>query len=328
MRICAILVGTMVLTALPLSARADSNDLVLSRFGIATTNADGDVVDVIPDPQRFRSFASELGVVMAPILASPTDTLGYSGFQFSADYNFTTINSDNDYWCATEESSSCDPGFDKSSIVHKLGIFARKGMWLPLPSFEIGAGTIYLMQSRMWAGQVYAKFAVHEGYHDWPLPSIAVRGAASRLFGSEQLDLTVASVDVTIGKQFGVGGSVNLQPYAGWNYLWIVPRSEVIDKTPLVDAYSNPGDISANFVFADQDDITRTRLFGGIKVKYYVFAITAEVNVALAGNSIDDRAGELMDCRDVTMDSQLNNCEAHDEAEGQTTFTIGVAIDL
>lgn len=330
MRSRAALVAAIV-TFVPFAAGADDNDLVLSRFGTTVFEDDGmggqRIRDVIPDNQRFRSFASELGVVMAPILAAPTDTLGYSGFQFSADLNFTTINSGNEYWCATEESASCDPGFQKSSMVNKLGIFARKGMWLPLPSFEVGAGTIYLMSSRMWAGQAYAKFAVHEGFHDWPLPSIAVRGAASRLFGSDQLDLTVASVDVTIGKQFGVGGSVNLQPYAGWNYLWIIPRSEVIDKTPTVDAYVDGNDIRANFVFPDQDNITRNRLFGGIKVKYYVFAITAEVNVALAGDSVDDRAGTEVDCRDVSPE-QRNNCDAHDEAEGQTTFTIGLSIDL
>jgi hypothetical protein len=321
MSLRALLVGAIVIQVAP--AHAGDNDLVLSRFGTVTMAGD----NVIPDNQRFRSLASELGVALAPMLAAPTDTLGYSGFQFSADYNFTTINSDNEYWCATQESASCDPGFQKTSMLHKFGIFARKGLWLPIPSFEVGAGALHLMGSDMWAGQVYGKFAVHEGFHDWPLPSIAVRGAASRLFGENQLDLTVASVDVTIGKQFGVGGSVNVQPYAGWNYLWIIPRSEVIDKTPAVDAFQDPGDINMNFVFPDQDNITRTRFFGGVKIKHYVFALTLEVNVALAGTSVDDRAGTEDDCRTLPFEMR-SGCDAHDQAGAQTTFTVGVAVDI
>jgi hypothetical protein len=311
----------------PAVAAADENDLVLSRFGTPVLDGTGQLADVVPDNQRFRSLVSELGVAMAPVLVSPSDTLGYSGFQFSADLGFTSINSDNTYWCATEESANCDVGFDKSGLLTTLGLFARKGMWLPLPSFEIGAGAVHLMSSNMWAGQVYAKFAIHEGFHDWPIPSLAVRGAASRLFGSAQLDLTVASLDVTIGKSFGVGGTVNLSPYIGWNYLWIVPRSEVIDATPQVDAFTTPNDIRANFVFPDQDDVTRQRIFGGIKVKYYVFAISLEVNVALSGSSVDDREGTNDDCRNVPAD-QRNRCDAHDEAGGQRTFAISVSMDI
>ena len=77
-------------------------------------------------------------------------------------------------------------------------MFARKGLWfLPLPSFEVGAGAVNVSGSKMWAAQIYGKFAIQEGFHDWPLPSLAVRGAASRLMGADQLDLTVASLDVS-----------------------------------------------------------------------------------------------------------------------------------
>src|SRR5688500_18575475 len=40
---------------------------------------------------RFRSLMSELGVVMAPRLVIPAETLGSSGFQVSAEVGTTTI---------------------------------------------------------------------------------------------------------------------------------------------------------------------------------------------------------------------------------------------
>ena len=69
-------------------------------------------------------------------------------------------------------------------------------MWFPVPSFEVGAGAVHLVDSHIWTGQLYAKLALHEGYHDLPLPSLAVRGAVSRMMNQRELDLTVASLDV------------------------------------------------------------------------------------------------------------------------------------
>ena len=49
---------------------------------------------VAPDADgqsRYRSLMSELGVVVAPRLMTPADTLGYAGFQFSAELGVTKI---------------------------------------------------------------------------------------------------------------------------------------------------------------------------------------------------------------------------------------------
>ena len=81
-----------VVCALSATARADDNDLVLSRLAKPATG--GGMVTVIPDNQQFRSLTSELGVVFAPRNLAPADTLGFSGFQFSTEFSFTSINSD------------------------------------------------------------------------------------------------------------------------------------------------------------------------------------------------------------------------------------------
>ena len=311
-----ILAGALALL-LAQPATADDNDFVMSRLGVPVTDGSGQVIDVVGDNRRYRSLMSEFGVAMAPRLIEPADTLGFGGFQFAADIAFTSISSGEDYWDVLERPSD---GF-----LNTVGFFARKGIWLPLPSFEIGAGAVHLLDSELWAAQAYAKFAVHEGYHDLPLPSLAVRGGVSRVMGSEQIDLTVASIDIVASKSFGLGGVVNLTPYGGWNLLIIVPRSEVIDKTPNIDVLEQPEDSTMNFVFSDQDNIYRNRFFGGVKLKYYVFTVAFEANLAMSGGSKDDRSGTDMQCTDgITTD----NCDSTDEAAAQQTYTISIGLDF
>lgn len=303
-------------------AHADDNDIVLSRLGNAINV--GGTMDVIGDSQDFRSAISELGVVLAPRLMSPADSLGFGGFQFSVDTSFTTINSGENYWRMRE--SSTDPagtgaGDHGSGVMRTTGLFMRKGMWFPLPSFEFGAGAVHLANSRIWTGQVYAKFSLHEGYHGWPLPSLSVRGAASRMMGSQHVDLTIASIDASMSKSFGIAGSVNLEPYIGGNVLIIIPRSEVIDGTPHI-----ADDNRMNFVFRNQADILRSRIFTGFKLQHYVFALLFEANFALPGRSLDDHPATDDDCADVG-DTTVR-CDSLDRAGTQETYTISLALDF
>lgn len=294
------------------SASADDNDLVLSRLGTIDMAAN----DVIPDEQAFRSLVSELGMVVSPKPMSPSDTNGYSGFQFSTELSLNTVSGDETWWRGAQGAGMDDaaPGFSKT--IPTMGVFVRKGMWLPVPSFEIGAGALKIFDSNMWSMQVEGKFALHEGYHGWPLPSLAVRGAASRLMGTDQVDLTVASVDVSASKRFGIQGTWALEPYAGGNMLWIIPRSEVIDATPDVDATTTAGDIRMNFVFPDQDDIRRIRFFFGLKFRYYLFSLTMEATHTLAGASADVRV------------VGGNRQETDDKAKAQQSYSVGISMDL
>ncbi|HEY3358142.1 MAG TPA: hypothetical protein VGQ83_33150 [Polyangia bacterium] len=327
-------------------ARADKNDLALWRLGKLTVNPDG----TIPQPgvtldaaanQQYRSLASELGVVMAPRLLMPSDTLGYSGFQFDFDMSFTTINNNQ-----TDPAKTLSPWRNVlertdgvvPSMMTTIGVFARKGIWLPLPSFEIGAGALHLLDSNMFALQAYAKLALQEGFHGWPLPSIAVRGAASRLMGSSQLDLTVASLDFSASKAFGIGGTLNIQPYAGYNILWIIERGQVLDANPGCDAYvttqtpttpcPNPNgganitpgvtELNSNFVFYNQNTIVRHRVFVGLKLRFNVVALTADYAYITAGSSNDANV--------PLADGTRANVK--DQAQGQHQVSISLALDF
>lgn len=302
-------------------AAADPNDLVLSRLATRVTDpSTGMQTSAIGQPLEFRELSSALGVVLAPHLLTPADTLGFSGFQFTVDYATTQVDTNGAYWRALESGQA-------PASMRTVGFFARKGMWLPLPSFEVGAGAIHLLDSHMWAANLYAKFALHEGYHDLPIPSLAVRGAVSRVMTQQELDMTVASIDVAISKHFGIGGTWRFDPFVGGNVLMIVTRSEVIDSTPNVDS-TQPGnqmDTFNNFVFKDQNNIIRDRVFFGAKFQYYVFQFTAEVIFALAGSSADAQSGVTATCTPMSMTTA---CNAKDDVAAQRTFALSAGFDF
>lgn len=249
-----------------------------------------------PDPDaqsNYRSLMSELGVAIAPRLMIPADTLGYAGFQFSAELGITKIHNGERYWDGVEGVSPANRLAGRpDSYLTTVGGYVRKGLWLPLPAFELGLGAVSIVGSSMYAVQGYAKMALQEGFNGWPIPSVAVRAGASQLLGTDQVDLTVYSFDVIASKAVSIGGTARLEPFVGWSMLLIDPRSRTLDATPTCDAYAPgsgcaPNDLAANFAFPRQDIITRQRWFGGFKLKLSVMFVAAELDIALKGTSHD-----------------------------------------
>jgi len=321
-------------------ARADKNDLSLLNLCLTPDGTNHCAGGSDPNAQsRYRSMMSELGVVVAPRLMTPADTLGYAGFQFSGELGITTINNNrkvsNDptgiaYWNGIEGVTSGAPNAARpSSSLTTVGGFVRKGLWFPLPAFEFGAGAIDVLGSHMYAMQGYAKIALQEGFHDWVLPSLAVRGSVSQLLGTSQVNMTVWGVDVLISKAFGIGGTARIEPYFGWNVLFIDARSGVIDATPKCDAYAQhlaaagstpPGcdsaddgtwnDLSTKFTFASQDIITRYRWSVGAKLKLSVLFVTVEGDFIQGGNSHD------------------SNADIVDNSSSQKSFNLSAGLDF
>ncbi len=320
-------------------ARADTNDLNLLNLCATQDATCGSDTNA---QSRYRSMMSELGVVVAPRLMTPADTLGYAGFQFSGELGITTINNNRkvngdaasgiSYWDGIEAvHADARNAFRPSSSLTTVGGFVRKGLWFPLPAFEFGAGAIDVLGSHMYAIQGYAKLALQEGFHDWVLPSFAVRGSVSQLLGTSQVNMTVWGVDVLISKAFSIGGTARIEPYFGWNVLFIDARSGVIDATPGCDAYAQhaalvsgganpPGcapptngswsDLGNNFTFPSESIITRYRWSVGAKLKLSVLFVTVEGDLIQAGSSND------------------NNLDAHDSSGRQESFSVSAGLDF
>jgi len=255
---------------------------------------------------NYRSLMSELGVVIAPRLITPADTLGYAGFQVSAELGLTQIGHNAAYWNGVQGVDPANPGANRPDpYLTTVGGFVRKGMLIPFPAFEIGAGAVNVVGSSMFALQGYAKLALQEGFHAWALPSVAVRAAASQLVGTDQVDMTVFGFDVVISKAFSIAGTARFEPFGGYNLLFIDARSGVIDATPSCDAYAfqhataapgancggppgTPNDYLADFTFPRQDLITRQRIFAGFKLKLGLLFMASEYDLVPAGRSRDE----------------------------------------
>jgi len=285
---------------------------------------------VLPDDASFRSVMSELGVMFAPNVLAPAETLGYNGFNFSVEFGFVSANPKKNanagdpalthrYWRAAESVS--DVAFADETLTTEardrierelpptfgstVSLMVRKGFWFPGPSFEFGFGFRHLIDSRMFAGVGSVKLALHEGFQGLPVPALSVRGTGSRVFGTPGFNLTVVGLDFAISKAFGIASTFNITPYVGYQLLWIIADSGVIDATPSVDATgltlgkvgNDPlalsrcnetvsRDCNSSFAFTDQSDIIRHRIFIGIRMNLYVFSFLLEYSFFAEGRDI------------------------------------------
>lgn len=261
-------------------AWAGAYDLRLSQLG-----TDPMTGTVLGNDDDFRSLASELGVLMAPKPVDSAESLGLSGFAISADVSINTLSNTQPYWT---NATRGDPG----KIAPTLQIMGRKGLW---PGIEVGAGATHLFNSRMWTISGYGKIAINEGFHPAPIPSVAIRGMFSRLVGAEDMNMTTAAIDASISHVFGVGKTVNLTPYVGYQALMIFARSGVLDATPQTDEYLDKSPTLSEFVYKDAGAILRHRPFLGLRVIFSVLRLGFEAMIVPGGGRAGDIGGKKVE---------------------------------
>ncbi|MBI2372868.1 MAG: hypothetical protein HYV07_02595 [Deltaproteobacteria bacterium] len=234
----ALLPTAAFVLGLPASAAAGGNDF---RLNATLPNGEGiffqtDTGSVFtPRTEAWTAFANELGSVIAPRIASPAETLGHGGFALGLLWSGSMVSSSADYWKATSVGQSTG---QPRGLLQTLQLEVRKG--LPL-SFEIGLDLVWLADSQMFAPGVEVRWAPVEGYRF--VPDLAVRGSASHLVGSRDVNLTVVGIDAVISKSFGVGGFVNIAPYGSFSIVMVAATPRVIDPTP-----TDEGDVGKNMV--------------------------------------------------------------------------------
>jgi hypothetical protein len=319
-----LLAATLTLAAFAPSAWAGRNDLQLLNLCPSAPSvlnapecswvqrqADGWIrAPVVPDlngGQAFRSLMSELGVVLAPRIPMTADTGGIAGFQISAEFGMTQISHNRSFWNGVAGVSANNPAATRPDAqLTTVGAFVRKGIWLPVPTIELGLGAVHLLESHLLAWQGYAKLAIHEGFDDWLIPSVAIRGAVSYLTGTSQVTMTTATLDLLVSKGFGLLKTARLEPFAGGGLIAIFAHGGRIDATPSCDASklaampagSDPGtrycassqagtknDLDANFSFPAQNAITRYRIFAGLKLRFAAVFFSAQYELYFAGAS-------------------------------------------
>jgi hypothetical protein len=248
-------------------AFASDNDFRLN----ASKNGQGILFSQLPGGQgyqandaEFSKFATELGYVLAPRLASPAETLGYSGFHVGALWSGTFVQSNQNYWNITERGQTGSP----NKMLQTLQLEARKG--LPF-SFEVGVTMMWLIESQLFAPGLEVRWALQEGYKY--SPDIGLRGSVSHMVGNRDMNLTTIGLDAVISKAFGLFGMVNVAPYMSWSLIMIAASSRVIDPTPTVE-----GDVSNNIVFKEigATDTLHHKLTLGVRTLYYVLNVSVQ----------------------------------------------------
>ncbi len=269
---------TVALCALvaPLSARADNQDFSLYKLG---NPCSGTSCKAGQDPfaqARFAALMNEFGVAIVNWNLEPSETTGFSGFNFGFEYPVSIIND-------TRSVNGIRPwaysGNNTYGNLQMPGFHVRKG--LPF-SFEAGVRVNYIEQSNMVATMVEVKWALNEGF--LYLPDIGVRGFGTQLLGAREFNMTVAGFDISVGHQFPVAGMFTLTPYAGWSSIWVASSSDVIDfnpgQTEVQEFGDNASGTSSTNVFnqINLGDNRHDRFYGGLRFISYIVEVSLEVN--------------------------------------------------
>lgn len=215
-QVCALLVASLSVPA------------IASDFEFVQRLSQAEFANLAKD---FTAAASYKGV-------APAEPLGIIGFDLGVELTSTKLQH-----AGTWEKA----GFDDSTI-YMPKLHAHKG--LPL-NVDVGVSLSAVPGSDIKLAGAEIKYAIIEG--GTALPAVAIRGAATRLFGVDQLDLNTRSVELLVSKGF-----LMLTPYAGVGKVW--------------------GSLTPNVSNLRKESPTATKIFAGLNINFGLVNLAAEVD--------------------------------------------------
>lgn len=209
LRSAALAVAMLALA--PTAQASERYDFQLSRFG----TLDPTQPTATLDGSGFEAFSKDLGLAMHPRFAGPASTLGSRGIEFGYQLTLSDIDENAAHWTKPVSSP------DSTLIVSQM--YVRKG--LPF-SFELGGVLSHLHDSGVWGVALELKWAMLEGQKY--APDLGIRSHVNTLLGSRDFVMVTAGADVVVSKAFGLGGLVQLVPFAGYEFTYVHARSHVL----------------------------------------------------------------------------------------------------
>lgn len=225
---------------------------------------------------RFARLAMQLAMAIAPHWLSGPATTGEAGMDIGVSMDVAEVNGGEQV-----DGKGIWPtvGGTAPSTLLIPTLHMRKG--LPF-SIQLGADVGWIAGSSMVPLTAEAKVAPLEGLHY--TPDLAVRGFATHLVGAGDLNLTVAGVDVGIGKAFSLAGVGQLTPYAGWTHLYLDAASGLIDFRPDTVSQSRPYDDERIFHEMNFGSTTLDRYYLGLRFLSGALALSAELSLGSGTN--------------------------------------------
>lgn len=266
--VVGVLCGALLWSISP-AASAARYDIILGRLCTKDGNN-----QTICSQDKFERLMTDLGLIIAPVFLAPAETLGINGFELALEGTVAPLYNRRDYWVGklypTDTNTvSVSEGKPQSSVVIPR-LHLRKG--LPF-SFEIGTQVAYVPDSSLFTVGAEIKWAFQEGFRY--IPDFALRFSINHMVGSRDFELTTGGWDISISKAFGLGGSLSLTPYIGYNMLFIDATAQAV----LVLADPNIAaehDENFNFKRMRWQDNIHNRFFVGCRLVTYIFQFAAE----------------------------------------------------
>lgn len=249
----------------PRAAAADTMDPALARLvtnkGCRTVGAGGGVYynpksGFSPcgrDDAAFAKLVAQYGVAIAPTAMHSARTTGYGGFELAIEGAYSTIDNKADYWINGTQGPQ-DPTTKNFSVRNKEppGIMQhytfkiRKGFPFGI---ELTGNFGYLAQTSIYTLGADVRWSLFEGFRTGIpaiFPELSVGGSVRTITGTDQFQLTVASVDGQLSKPIPIAGTAVITPWIGYQFLRIFGDSGLIDLTPNTDAVSYCGFAGTN----------------------------------------------------------------------------------
>ena len=210
---------------------------------LATGSAFGQNFDNLQtlSQQQFRLLSEDLGGALSYRPQTPTEPLGFPGFDLGVGVTNVNLKSPAIFQQASSDS------VDSTLLVPTL----RAGIGLPL-GFDVGALYAEVPGSdiRYYGGEL--RFAIVRG--DAATPAIGLRGSFTKVDGVDQLDLDTRGLDLSISKGFGF-----ITPYAGLGKVWVESTPQGIPSL-------------------QKEDFSLNKLFAGVGFNFVVLNINLEAD--------------------------------------------------
>lgn len=195
----------------------------------------------IPDHSAFIKIIAQYGYAFTPTAMHSARSVGYGGFQFSLEANYTTIDNSATYWKEGTEGGrdpSDNTAYIQGSPAGVLQLYSAKVR----KSFGFGlelTGVAGFMPSTSFISTgADIRMSLLEGFRSGiggAVPDFAIGGAVRTTMGTPQFQLTVVSIDAQMSKPLPIAESSVITPWIGYQYAWTFGDSGVIDFTPQTD---------------------------------------------------------------------------------------------
>lgn len=207
---------------------------------IADNYADPAYQPCMPDNAAFHRVAAQYGFAFAPAAMHSARTTGVGGWHVALEAAYTSIDSSAEYWKRGSRGSAslADGNTTNSSPASVLQLYSlklRKGFGY---GFELAAQTGFMPLTRLWNAGVDIRISLLEGFRTGIpgyVPDLAVGGGVRTITGTTQFQMTLASFDAQISKPIRVAEAVVLTPWVGYQHLWTIIDSNVVDLTPATN---------------------------------------------------------------------------------------------